>query len=179
MSDQQRAPRSADQDAAHPLRRVGRPWANIVDEQIRDAVARGEFDNLPGAGQPLHLTENPFAGERAAAFNLLKSQGMAPREIELGREIDAELAALAAPVARLRWRRDELSARLVPPFASERRAYDILRAGTREAYADGLSALNRKILTLNITAPSALHRPMLDVAALLRAFDEEFRPLAR
>jgi DnaJ family protein C protein 28 len=151
----------------------------MVDEQIHDAVARGEFDNLPGAGQPLQLTENPFAGDRAVAFNLLKSQGMAPREIELGREIDAELEAVAAPLARLRWRRDELAARLVPPFASERRAYDVLRVSTRATYAEGLSALNRKILTLNITAPSALHRTTLGVEALLRAFDDEFQQLTR
>jgi hypothetical protein len=177
MSDEERAPRPAERDAANPLRRGGRPWATIVDEQIRDAVARGEFDNLPGTGRPLRLSENPLAGDRAAAYNLLKSQGMAPREIELGREIDAELVALDAPLARLRWRRDELAARLVPPFASDRCAYDVLRASTRAAYVEGLSALNRKILTLNIMAPGALHRTMLDVEALLRAFDEEFRPL--
>jgi DnaJ family protein C protein 28 len=149
----------------------------MVDEQIRDAVARGAFDNLSGAGRPLQLTENPFAGDRAAAFNLLKSLAMAPREIELGREIDAELAVVEAPLARLRWRRDELAARLVPPFASELRAYDVLRASTRAAYAEGLSALNRKILTLNITAPSALHRTMLDIEALLRAYDDDFQRL--
>jgi len=26
-----------------------------VDEQIREAIARGEFDNLPGKGKPLDL----------------------------------------------------------------------------------------------------------------------------
>jgi DnaJ family protein C protein 28 len=178
MSDARKESDVEARDAAHPLRRAGRQWANMVDEQIREAVSRGEFDNLPGAGRPLDLTENPYAGDRAAAFNLLKSHGVAPREIELGREIDADLAATAAPLDRLRWQRDQLAARLVPPFASERRAYNVLRQSTRTCYADALRALNSKILTLNISAPNALHRTMLDVTALLAAFDGEYPPLA-
>ncbi len=30
-----------------------------IDRQIREAVERGEFDNLPGAGKPLHLSDDP------------------------------------------------------------------------------------------------------------------------
>ena len=26
-----------------------------IDRQVREAIERGEFDNLPGAGKPLHL----------------------------------------------------------------------------------------------------------------------------
>ncbi len=178
MSDDPNQPDMAERDAAHPLRRAGRPWASMVDEQIRAAAGRGEFDNLPGAGRPLDLTDNPFAGERAAAFNLLKSHGVAPREIELGREIDADLAAAEASLVRLRWRRDELAARLVPPFVSERRAFNVLRESTRAAYAEALRTLNRKTLTLNISAPSAFHRTLVDVDARLGAFDDVFPPLA-
>jgi DnaJ homolog subfamily C member 28 len=177
MSEERKTPISDGRDGANPVRRSGRPWASMVDEQIRDAVGRGEFDNLPGAGRPLDLNDNPFAGDRAAAFNLLKSHGVAPREIELGREIDAELAAAEAQLARLRWQRDHLASRLAP-FASERRTYNVLRASTRAAFAEALRALNSKILTLNITAPSAFHRTVLDVDARLLAFDDEFPPLA-
>ena len=28
-------------------------WGNWVERQIREAMARGEFDNLPGAGKPI------------------------------------------------------------------------------------------------------------------------------
>jgi DnaJ homolog subfamily C member 28 len=179
MSEERKEPAGNERDAAHPLRRAGRPWASMVDEQIRAAAGRGEFDNLPGAGRPLDLSENPFAGDRAAAFNLLKSHGVAPREIELGREIDAELAATEAMLARLRWQRDQLASRLAPPFASELRAYNVLRDSTRAAYVEALGVLNRKILTLNISAPTAFHRTMQDVATLLRAFDDAFPYLVR
>ena len=30
-----------------------------IDQQIREAQERGEFDNLPGKGRPLDLTPNP------------------------------------------------------------------------------------------------------------------------
>lgn len=30
-----------------------------IDRQIREAIERGEFDNLPGAGKPLHLDDDP------------------------------------------------------------------------------------------------------------------------
>lgn len=178
MSNGSASSSERERDPAHPMRRAGRPWASIVDEQIRDAFARGDFDNLPGVGRPLDLDENPYAGDRAAAFNLLRSQGVAPREIEMGREIDADLAAAQAPLTRLRWQRDQLAARLVPPFPSERRAYSVLRQSTRVGYHAALRALNSKILTLNISAPSALHRTILHVATMMNTFDDEFPPLA-
>jgi DnaJ homolog subfamily C member 28 len=178
MSDGPESSNGQERDPAHPMRRAARPWASMVDEQIRDAFARGDFDNLPGAGRPLDLDENPYAGDRAAAYNLLRSHGVAPREIELGREIDADLAAAAAPLARLRWQRDQLAARRVPPFPSERRAYNVLRQSTRVGYHAALRALNSKILTLNISAPSALHRTLLNVATMMTTFDDEFPPLA-
>ena len=31
-----------------------------IDEQIRQAMQRGDFDDLPGKGKPLDLSENPY-----------------------------------------------------------------------------------------------------------------------
>ncbi len=30
---------------------------NWIEDKIRQAIARGDFDNLPGAGKPLHLSD--------------------------------------------------------------------------------------------------------------------------
>ncbi len=38
---------------------VGGTYQSWIDRQIADAQARGEFDNLPGAGQPLPHLGNP------------------------------------------------------------------------------------------------------------------------
>ena len=32
-------------------------WEDPVERQIREAMERGEFENLPGAGKPLHTAD--------------------------------------------------------------------------------------------------------------------------
>lgn len=68
---------------------------DLVEEQIRKAQERGDFDNLAGAGKPLDLDENPFEpAEMRMAFKILKENDFAPYWIELGKEIDAALEKL-------------------------------------------------------------------------------------
>ncbi len=60
----------------------------IVDTMIRDAMARGEFENLPGKGKPIDLTEYFNTPEDVrVAQAVLKNAGMVPVEIELLQEI--------------------------------------------------------------------------------------------
>ncbi|HEY7783028.1 MAG TPA: DUF1992 domain-containing protein [Ktedonobacterales bacterium] len=148
-------------------------WSDYIEEQIRSAQERGEFRNLEGHGKPLQLDENPWAGERAMAYRLLKANNVAPPEIEAGRAVDDDLARAESALATLRQRRDDLLGRRAA-FPSERRAYEILRSKTEMRYAEALRAANSKILSLNIIAPAALHRRVIDVEARLRAFHEEF-----
>jgi hypothetical protein len=42
-------------------------WEPLIERMIRESMDRGEFDNLPGAGEPIDLTENPF---EALSFEL-------------------------------------------------------------------------------------------------------------
>ena len=79
--------------------------------------------------------------------------------------------------ARPRRRRDHLARRRLPVFASERRAYNILREKTEARYAEALRAVASKVLSLNISTPTALHRPLVDIDARLAAFRAEFPPL--
>ncbi|MGH2367079.1 MAG: DUF1992 domain-containing protein [Chloroflexota bacterium] len=75
-------------------------WGSHVDQMIREAQARGEFDNLPGAGKPLPLDDNPFAAEWQSAFRMAKNAGAAPLWVELEAEISADMAALRAMAER-------------------------------------------------------------------------------
>ncbi len=129
-------------------------------------------------GRPLRLDVNPWAGDRALAYSILKANHVAPPEIERGHEVDADRAQAEALVAALRRRCGDLARRRIPPFASERRAYNILRENTEARYGALLCAANSKALALNIIAPAPLHRALMDVEARLRAFREEFPPLA-
>ena len=67
-----------------------------VEALIKEAQARGEFDNLPGKGKPLDLTEYFNSPEDVrVAQAMLKNAGMVPVEIELLQEITALKEALA------------------------------------------------------------------------------------
>jgi DnaJ homolog subfamily C member 28 len=165
-------------DASEHHRDLGQSWADLVEKRIRAAQERGEFSNLPGSGQPLQPDVNPLAGDRTLAYSILKANRVAPPEIELGREVDADHSRAEAVVAALRRRRDDLLSRRVGPFLSERRAYNVLRANSEARYAAMLRAANSAALTLNITAPSALHRSVVDIEERLVAFRQEFPPLA-
>jgi hypothetical protein len=60
----------------------------IVEELIKKAQERGEFDNLPGEGKPIDLTEYFETPEDVrVAQSVLKNAGFTSREVELLNEI--------------------------------------------------------------------------------------------
>lgn len=60
----------------------------IAETRIREAMERGEFDNLPGQGQPLSLDDDRLVPESLrAAYRILKNAGYLPPELEARREI--------------------------------------------------------------------------------------------
>ncbi|HLV97628.1 MAG TPA: DnaJ family domain-containing protein [Ktedonobacterales bacterium] len=152
-------------------------WRDAIEEQIRAAQERGDFDNLPGAGKPQRIDDNPYAGDRALAFHLLQQNDLLPQELDLGREVDADLARAEALLAELRRERQWLLNR--PAFSRERAraTYARMREEYAARYAEALRQLRSKILSLNIIAPSTLHRPVIDVEAKMRAFYQEFPPV--
>ena len=79
----------------------------LAENRIEEAIANGEFENLPGHGQPLDLADY-FAlppAERAG-IALLKGARIVPPEVELLRSIgeleEALKAAEAAPAGEKR-----------------------------------------------------------------------------
>lgn len=69
----------------------------IVEALIKEAQARGEFDDLPGNGKPIDLTEYFNTPEDVrVAQSMLKNAGMVPVEIDLMQDIVALKEALAA-----------------------------------------------------------------------------------
>ena len=60
----------------------------LAEEKIREAMERGEFDDLPGAGKPLRLESSGFVPEELRlAYKLLKDGGFLPPELELRKEV--------------------------------------------------------------------------------------------
>jgi DnaJ family protein C protein 28 len=151
----------------------GRRYHDYIEEQIAEARERGEFDNLRGSGKPLRLDDDDFyAGDKALAYGLLKSHGLAPAEVELAKEIRSESEHAEAKLERLRQRGRTLRARRLLPSANERRIYNASVEKAAVEYEQALRELNRKILTLNLTTPEAMHRPLFEVEKLMRRFRE-------
>lgn len=73
-------------------------FERIAEQRILDAIARGELDNLPGAGEPLDLDDDALVpAEMRLAFRVLKNAGFIPEEIRLRREISDLEAIMRDP----------------------------------------------------------------------------------
>jgi len=68
----------------------------IAELRIAEAMERGEFDDLPGSGEPLPLHDDPLIPEELRmAYRILKNAGFVPAEVEARKEV-ADLRALIA-----------------------------------------------------------------------------------
>ena len=71
---------------------------SVAEERIQEAIRRGDFDDLPGAGRPLELDDDLLVPiEVRVANRILKNAGLVPVEIYERRE----LAALEASIPRI------------------------------------------------------------------------------
>lgn len=78
-------------------------YQSWIDTQIREAMERGEFDNLKNQGKPLNLARDPNVPEEMEmAFHLLKNAGFAPDWIETRAQVQREREKLFAPLERFR-----------------------------------------------------------------------------
>jgi hypothetical protein len=136
-----------------PLRRdaegrqtFGPSWESLSERLIREAMERGEFDNLPYKGQRIPLEDETYAGQNALAFHVLKNAGVAPPWIEADKE--------ARRLLETRDRLFERAGNAATEVARER-----LRTELRRIVADANSAIDR----LNAEAPRPeQHRRRLD-----------------
>jgi hypothetical protein len=63
-------------------------FKDIIERKIKEAQERGEFDNLPGKGEPLNLEDDSGVPEDLRlAYKILKNADCLPPEIELKKEI--------------------------------------------------------------------------------------------
>jgi len=137
---------------------------DLVGELIKQAVKRGEFDNLEGAGQPLNLEGNPFEGDLHMAHKILKDNGFAPYWIELGKEIDAMRIKFEKEVdyfqkyTRIVFSEQRSSTAFQQYEEKKERFYNQSRERLVETY--------KKTLDYNLHCPvTHLHRANIDVEA--------------
>lgn len=113
--------------------------SQIAEARIRDAMTRGEFDDLPGKGLPLELEDlSRVPDELRAGYILLRSQGYAPEQLELRKEclrLHDLLAACRDGTASERLRTDLRRAQLRLELLGRRRADSAALTEYREGIA--------------------------------------------
>jgi transcriptional accessory protein Tex/SPT6 len=81
------------------LRGAMSAWDAIVEAKIAEAQRAGAFDDLPGAGKPLDLTDDRLDPEDVrVAYRILRNAGCVPAEL-IERKEAADLRELLATVA--------------------------------------------------------------------------------
>ncbi len=72
------------------------PFSRIAENRIRQAMAEGQFENLPGTGQPLNLEEYFSTPEDLRlAYSILRNANCVPSEVELLNEVSRLERAIA------------------------------------------------------------------------------------
>ena len=124
-------------------------WESLIDQKIREAMEQGEFDDLPGKGQPIDTSENPFEDpELRLAHRILRNAGFAPSWIEERKDFEAEFEIA---------RNDLLRAWMILQRA--RGSGNEAGAGTRwekavDTFSKQVSELNKRIVAWNLKVPA-------------------------
>ena len=120
-----------------------------IDEQIRQAMQRGDFDDLPGKGKPLDLSENPHVdpGWRMA-YRMLKENGYSLPWIENRRSIELDFESTLKSL-RQNWnlRQNAIGQR------SLMHAEKVWQQALQK-FRDDVERLNKRIRNYNLEVPS-------------------------
>lgn len=61
----------------------------LIEQKIQEAIAEGEFDNLPGKGKPVDLSAYFATPEdERLGYSILKNAGFIPEEARLLKEVE-------------------------------------------------------------------------------------------
>jgi len=132
---------------------------SLAEKRLREAIENGEFDDLPGKGEPIDLKENPFEDpDLRVVHRLLRNAGFAPAWIEERKDIDAEFEASQTRLSRA-WALFGSGAKAPSDAEWER--------SVRE-FREKVAELNQRIRIYNLKAPAAVfHRKHIDPGKII------------
>jgi DnaJ family protein C protein 28 len=121
-----------------------------IEEIIHRAMEEGQFDDLPGKGQPLQLDQNPHQDpEWQAAHNILKSGGFSLPWIEALREIEDLLLDARASLSRSwGWHQAELEKGIEDRYLKNEWERAV------ETFREQITAINKEIRSYNLQVPN-------------------------
>ncbi len=120
---------------------------SMAEKMLREAIEAGEFDDLPGKGKPVDLSENPFEDpDLRVVHKLLRNAGFAPAWIEERKNIDAEFE-LARQTLQRAWALYKSTGKFPNEAAWERNVQEFRAKATE---------LNSRIKIYNLKVPAAV-----------------------
>jgi DnaJ family protein C protein 28 len=150
---------------------------SLIDKMIRESMERGEFDDLPGRGQPVDLSENPFEDpDLRTVHRLLRNAGFAPAWMEERKDIAAEFERAWATLVRAKKLFGQ-SGKL--PTQSEPGGDRSLAESAQwqraaKEFSEIVAVLNHRIRIYNLKAPAVVfHRKTIDAESLIRDLEND------
>jgi len=117
-----------------------------MEDPIDRAMREGKFDDLPGKGKRLHLSENPHEDpEWGLAFHMLKENGFTLPWIQLRQEIESEIESARLALRRA-WQTNQDGTGAHSGDVDWRRA--------RSHFHEQVEQINRRIRDYNLQTPS-------------------------
>ena len=126
-------------------------YNSVIDEIITDAREEGKFDNLRNHGKPLDLSINPYEGDNALAFKMLKDNDVIPVWIADRRDLLEEITMWREKTA-AQWQKlqPQLQSLLDnnDPITYQRR-----HLALTTQWENQITAFNKKIDKCNVAIP--------------------------
>ena len=132
---------------------------SMAEKKLREAIENGEFDDLPGKGEPIDLKENPFEDpDLRVVHRLLRNAGFAPAWIEERKDIEAGFEAARTTLAR---------ARALFGKGGKSPSDAEWERSVRE-FREKVTELNQRTRIYNLKAPAAVfHRGHIDADKII------------
>lgn len=121
-----------------------------IEKHIQKAIEEGQFNDLPGQGEPLKLDDNPHEdADWRLAHHMLRSGGFTLPWIELRQEIETESEQARTELKRAwEWRQQALGAG---------RRYRLVQDEWERAvrrFKERVEKINKRIFDYNLQAPA-------------------------
>lgn len=125
---------------------------SMAERLLREAIEAGEFDDLPGKGKPVDLSQNPFEDpDLRVVHKLLHDAGFAPAWIEERKDIDATFEATRQTLTRA-WKIYRPAGVSPSVAAWERNVAE---------FSEKVAELNSRIRLHNLKVPAAVFQRRL------------------
>ena len=143
---------------------MARDWKSLVDRLLEEAQQTGQLNDLPGAGRPLNLDNDPYTpSDMKLAHKLIKDHDLLPEWMLLGKDIEALRERLLDNMRRgVRAYQGALAdaARSAQAFDRRQQAETTWNRAVK-AYEAHAEKLNREILRYNLKVPQGIPQKAL------------------